>query len=256
MPFTYVSTQEAISAGGLRMVVVGQTPSPWGEAAKGLFHLKGLDWKAVRLVYDDPALLAWTKEASAPVAIYENEAPRAGWRDILHLAERLAPQVPLLPADPKPADVVMRLIADLMNRGGLCWSRRAQLVQAGLAGTGGFHPKVAAYLAAKYADAPDETEQVDAKVAALLGAFTQRLADQAAVQSPYLIGDCVTAADVYCAAAMALFSPLPDEVCHMRDATRAAFEHRDAATAEALSPALLAHRDHMYAAHLELPLSL
>ena len=40
MGFEYVSVEEAIGRDGLRMVVVGQVPSPWGEAAKGLFPSK------------------------------------------------------------------------------------------------------------------------------------------------------------------------------------------------------------------------
>jgi hypothetical protein len=31
------------------MVVVGEVPSPWGEAAKGFLHIKGVNWVAVRL---------------------------------------------------------------------------------------------------------------------------------------------------------------------------------------------------------------
>ena len=42
----------------------------------------------------------------------------------------------------------------------------------------------------------------------------------------------------------------------MSSATRAAFEALDAPTAAALDPALLAHRDMMYARHLALPLKL
>ena len=38
MGFQYVSVEEAIPRAGLRVVVVGKVPSPWGEAAKGLFH--------------------------------------------------------------------------------------------------------------------------------------------------------------------------------------------------------------------------
>src|SRR6185312_3834327 len=49
MPVTYLSTEQAIARPGLRMVVVGNVPSPWGEAAKGIFHIKRLDWAAVRL---------------------------------------------------------------------------------------------------------------------------------------------------------------------------------------------------------------
>ena len=35
MTFEYVSVEQAMARGGLRMVVVGDVPSPWGEAAKG-----------------------------------------------------------------------------------------------------------------------------------------------------------------------------------------------------------------------------
>ena len=56
MTFQYVSVEEAIGRRGLRMVVVGGVPSPWGEAAKGILHINGIDWAAVRLVYDSEPL--------------------------------------------------------------------------------------------------------------------------------------------------------------------------------------------------------
>jgi hypothetical protein len=37
MTFQYVSVDEAIRRSGVRMVVVGGVPSPWGEAAKAFF---------------------------------------------------------------------------------------------------------------------------------------------------------------------------------------------------------------------------
>ncbi len=51
MSFQYVGVEDVIKRGGLRMVVVGGVPSPWGEAAKGILHIKGIEWVAVRLVY-------------------------------------------------------------------------------------------------------------------------------------------------------------------------------------------------------------
>ena len=91
MTFQYLGVEEAIRRGGLRMVVVGDVPSPWGEAAKGFWHIKGIEWAAVRLVYDNEPLKEWAGQRSGPVAIYENERPRSGWAEILLLAERLAP---------------------------------------------------------------------------------------------------------------------------------------------------------------------
>ena len=107
MGFEYVSVEEAIGRDGLRMVVVGGVPSPWGEAAKGLFHIEGIDWVGVRLVHDSEALLQWAGERTGPVAVYGKEAPRPGWREILLLAERLAPAPRLLPADPEAREQVL-----------------------------------------------------------------------------------------------------------------------------------------------------
>ena len=83
MPFEYISTEDAIHANGLRMVVVSNVPSPWGEAAKGILHMKSIQWKAVRLVYDSPVFDEWAKEQSAPIAFFGDEAPRYGWREPL-----------------------------------------------------------------------------------------------------------------------------------------------------------------------------
>ena len=48
------------------MVVVGGVPSPWGEAAKGILHIKGIDWAAVRLVYDSEPLQGMGRPALRP----------------------------------------------------------------------------------------------------------------------------------------------------------------------------------------------
>jgi hypothetical protein len=98
MTFAYVSVEEAIERRGGRMVVVGNVPSPWGEAAKGILHIKAIDWAAVRLVYVSEALQQWAGQRSGPVLIHNDERPRSGWAEILPLAERLAPSPPLLPA--------------------------------------------------------------------------------------------------------------------------------------------------------------
>src|SRR5262249_9913895 len=144
MSFEYVSVEEAIARPGLRMVVVGGVPSPWGEAAKGLFHIKHLDWAAVRLAYDSEALKQWAGQRSGPVAMYDDEPPRSGWRDILLLAERLAPTPALLPADPAAREEVLALAQALCGEDGLGWSRRLQLIHAGLQDRGGFPARVAA----------------------------------------------------------------------------------------------------------------
>jgi hypothetical protein len=138
MVFEYVGVEEAINRGGLRMVVVGGVPSPWGEAAKGILHIKGIEWVAVRLDYDSGPLKKWAGQSNGPVVIYESERPRPGWAEILLLAERLAPTPSLLPTDPAERALVFGLGHEICGEEGLGWSRRLQLVHAGLQNAGGF----------------------------------------------------------------------------------------------------------------------
>jgi len=256
MSIDFATVEEAIARPGLRMVVVGNIPSPWSEAAKGILHVKGISWTAVRLSYDSPALKDWAGQRSGPVAIYESEAPRAGWAEILLLAERLAPQPALLPADAADRALVFGLAHEILGEQGLAWSRRLQLVEAGLQGAGGFQSKVAAYIGKKYGYSPQAGAAATRRVVELLGMLAARLKAQRAAGSDYYVGQGLTAVDIYSATALALLRPLPQEVCAMDPVTRAAFEFREPATDAALDEVLLAHRDLMYRRHLALPLSL
>jgi glutathione S-transferase len=256
MSFAYVSVEEAMARGGLRMVVTSGIPSPWSEAAKGILHIKGIEWVAVRLAYDDERLKTWAGQRSVPVAIYENERPRPGWAEILLLTERLAPTPAMLPADPAERALVFGLAHELCGEAGLGWSRRLQLVHAGLQHAGGFPEPIAMYLGKKYGYRPEAGAASGSRVAELLGMLASRLKAQHEAGSRYFVGDALTAVDVYSATFTAMFGPLPPEQCEMDPSTRAAFETRDAQTEAALDPILFEHRDMMYAKHLALPLAL
>lgn len=256
MSFEYIGVDEAIARRGLRMVVVGGVPSPWGEAAKGILHVKRIEWAAVRLAYDSEPLKRWAGQRNGPIAIYNDEAPRAAWDEILLLAERLAPTPALLPADPAQRALVLELGGGLCGQGGLGWWRRLQLVHAGLNGASGFPEPVAKYLGKKYGYTPEAGAVAGTRVVEMLGQLATRLSAQRAAGSRYVVGDSLTAADIYSATFVAMFRPLPSAQCAMEPSTRAAFETCDAATLAALDPVLLDHRDMMYRDHLELPLSL
>jgi len=256
MAFEYVSVEDAITRDGLRMVVVGGVPSPWGEAAKGILHIKKIDWAAVRLVYDSDALNEWAGQQTGPVAIYENEPPRSGWSEILLLAQRLAPAPALIPKDPAERALMFGLAHEICAEGGLGWTRRLQLIHNGLNDAGGFPQPVAQYLANKYGYSPAAGAAAGQRVVELLNLLTARLKAQQAAGSEFYIGNAVTALDVYSAAFTTMFAPLPPEHCDMHPKTRAAFNTLDAETKAAVDPILPAHRDMMYAKFLALPLSL
>lgn len=258
MTFEYVSVDEATKRSGLRMIVVSNVPSPWGEGAKGILHIKRIPWVAARLAYDDDALKAWTGgERNGPIAFYEAEKARSGWAEILLLAERLAPSPALLPADAAERALVLGLAHELCGEGGLGWSRRLQLIHAGLQSAGGFHERVAKYLGKKYGYyGPEVGAAAGARVTALLAMLAARLKAQRAAGSRFYVGNSLTAVDVYGATFAGMFRPLPEAQCAMDPSTRAAFETLDAPTAAALDPIVFEHRDMMYAEHLELPLKL
>ena len=256
MSFQYIPVEDAIPLQGMRMVVVGKVPSPWGEAAKEIFRLKGIEFAAVRLVYDNPALKSWAGQLSGPVAIYDDEPPRSGWAEILMLAERLAPVPALLPLEPHARAAAIDLADKFCGPGGLGWNRRLQMVHAGLSGAGGFNERVAGYLGGKYGyQAADEAHYTQ-RVVELLGEFAARLRARRDAGSPYYLGSTPSAVDVYGATFMALLKPLPEAQCEMHSGARAAFEWLDEPTRTALDPILLEHRDMMYTRHLALPLSL
>ena len=68
--FRYLTLNEVISHTGLRIVLVQGLPSPWGQAAKTILEIKGLEYVAAPWIpgaaNDD--IVAWGGERSAPVA--------------------------------------------------------------------------------------------------------------------------------------------------------------------------------------------
>ena len=211
---------------GLRMVVVGNVPSPWGEAAKGFLDIKGIEWVAVRLTYDSEQLKEWAGQRSGPVAVYENERPRSGWAEILLLAERLSAEPWLLPADPFERALVFGLAHEICGEGGLGWSRRLQLVHAGLNGSGGFSERVSKYLGKKYGYTPEAGAAAGFRVAELLRMLAERLKAQRRAGSRHYVGNSLTAVDVYSATFTAMFSPLPPAQCKMDATSRSGISTR------------------------------
>jgi glutathione S-transferase len=207
-------------------------------------------------VYDSEALNAWAGQRNGPVAIYNDDKPRSGWAEILMLAETLAPEPALLPAQPVERARVLSIADRFCGQNGLGWCRRLQLVHAGLQKSGGFPERIAGYLGKKYGYDPVVAQGYGDRVRQLLREFSAQLRAQRQAGESYYLADTLSAADVYSAAFMALFRPLPPLLCRMDPAVRAAFEWLDEETRGALDPVLIEHRDMMYARHLELPLSL
>jgi hypothetical protein len=252
----YLDVEQARQKSGLRLVLSAGVPGPWGEAAKGLFHVKGIPFHPVRQspAVPNPELEAWTGCNNAPVAMYEHERPRSGWVEILHLAERLAPAPRLIPEDPEQRVLMFGLANELCGEMGFGWCRRLALI-AGIGAEGALPAarEMAANLDRKYAS-PGSEKVAAARCAEILKLFAARLLAQREAGSRYLLGPDLTALDIYWATFAALVEPLPQEQCPMSPGFRSVYTIQDSDLRRAVDPILMEHRDFVYREHLGLPL--
>ena len=255
----YVEPEDARAMTGLRLALTTGVPGPWGEAAKSIFHVKKLDFVPVRqtAMEANEALVEWTGHRNAPIAVFEDEPARVGWAEILALAERLAPTPSLVPDDERDRALMMGLSHALCSEDGLGWNRRVQLLATMLsAPEARENPALAGtrLLGDSYGFSVEAAARADDRVCKILRLFAEQLAIQRESGHEYLMGPSLTAVDVYWATFAALIEPMPAERCPMPDMLRAGYGAITPAIAEALDPALLAHRDLVYERHLHLPM--
>ena len=252
-----ISIDEARERSGLRLVLLRGLPSPWSQAAKGLVEIEGVPYVRVQMLDGDTpeSLSDWTGQTSYPAAMYEDEAPRSGWAEILLLVERLAERPSLLPKDPATRATLFGYAHEICGEEGFGWSRRLQGIIATLEeGGSGFPKPIAEMLGPKYGYRPGEGDAVRARVIGVLNVLSRRLRAQRDAGSDYYLGDSLTALDIYSATFIGLCKPLPPEQCALPEFLRAGMETMDAETAAALDPILLEHRDNMMRAHFRLPM--
>lgn len=250
----YIPVEEARNAPGLRLVLSAGVPGPWGEAAKSILAYKQLAFTPVHQEGggENVALRDWTGQTSAPVAVYENFPPACHWLDLLMLAERLAPEKPLVPQDAAARVEVLGLSALIAGADGFGWHRRLQMLAPML--TLPKPPEMIARLGAKYGWSPEAYAGAAERLQAISAELDRRLAQQEAAGSDYFVGTVPTAVDFYWANFAAMLKPLPHKDNPMPDYMRATYESGDAATLACLTSRLEAHRDRMYQRHIALPL--
>jgi glutathione S-transferase len=251
---SYLSPAEAIAHNGLRLVLVQGLPSPWGQAVKTIFEIKGLDFVVAPLVMagTNEEIVAWSGQNSAPVVAWKDEAPINKWIDILHLAERLAPEPALIPDDAWDRAVMFGLSNELFGELGIGWCRRLQIIGPAL--NAARPPEFAVMFSEKYGYNRKDAEAASARIVDSLNVFATQLEDQRAQGSSFLVGDMLSAVDIYFTAMMNLVAPLPKEQCPMPDAFRPSFTATDPAIVNALSPILLEHRQHIFDAYFRNPM--
>ena len=241
----YIEVSEALHRPGLRLALTAGFPGPWSEAAKGIFKVKGIAYTAVRQRGGEKneELLAWTRQNSAPCAVYENERPRGGWAEILFLAERLQPQPRLVPVDPRERALMFGLAHEICGEQGLGWTRR-------LTTGGADRPQAPDTMGWKFGFNEAET-MADAprRINEILALLSAQLQAQRSAGSRFFVGAAMSAADIYWTTFSNMVRPLPPELSPMPPWLRKAFSQGDFT----VDPVLIEHRDWMFDKHLGLP---
>jgi glutathione S-transferase len=249
----FVDVATAKAATGTRMVVAGVVPSPWSEAAKGLFRIAKLPVSVVRSIGRDREIAAWTGLDNVPVVVHNNEPVRSSWSAIVGLVARLAPGV-IVPDDPAARAEAMGLIELIAGEDGIGWNGRLSMIHAGITTNGerGFAQPIAGYLANRYGYMPAAAEGLRDRVGAQLAVLATRLAGR-----DYFGGDRPQALDAYAATVLTPFVAIGEQDCiGIAPMVRHAFASC-AADFGALVPAeLLALRARMFERHLGWPIQL
>jgi glutathione S-transferase len=247
----YLTIDQAREADGLRLILTAGVPGPWSESAKQVFAYKHIAFLPVaqQLFGENAELLDWVGVRNAPVAVYPGEAPKTGWREILALAEQLAPQPALLPADAEARADVLALSDAICGRDGFGWNRRLTLFVA--SGVGGAD---ASDLQRSYGLEAEAAARAPARTAAILRQLAERLHRQYAAGRRAFVGGGITACDLYWACFSLMVRPVRRDWARIPDFVHDLYAQLPSEIADALDDLLIEHRDHVFETYVRLPL--
>ncbi len=254
-----VDVATARAASGVRLVVSGLVPSPWSEAAKGIFAIANIPAMTVRRMRDGAEITAWTGVDNVPVVLYEAEPPRTHWAAITTLAARLAGPDVVIPTDVAARAETMGLLHEIAGEDGLGWNGRLAMIDATLTSGGarGFPLQVGQRLAERYGYTVEGARSSRARVAAQLELLLTRLRAQSALGHTYLGGARVSALDVYVATFLTPLTDITPADCPaLLPVLRQAFACAHEALGALVPGELLAHRKMMFERHLAWPIAL
>ena len=252
--FVDLETAAAMTT-GTRVTFIPGVPALYAEALKNLCFVKRVP--LVRALHPmmgvDEAtgqdrqarLYELTSQTSIPTLWHDDERPRNVWIEQLSLVERIgAPDAPrLIPDDFECRAEMLGLCAIVLGEDGMVWNMRILSDSP---------------LAQKYGYSPTASAAAPTKVAEVLRLMDARLAAQAQRGSRYLIGDALTALDIYWATmSMSVRVPPP----HIMPLTRQnrgllkffAMNGELPVVAEAVSERHIAHQEYILTSYCETP---
>ena len=186
-----------------------------------------------------------TSQTSLPTMLHNEERPRNVWTEQLALAEAIgAPDSPLLiPEDFESRVDMFGLCAVVLAEDGLVWNMR--IMNDGPLGR-------------KYGYSEAASAAAPAKVAKVLALLDRRLQSQAEQCSKYLVGNAVSAADIYWATMSMCVTATPPDLMPVTQQNQGmlkffAANAKNPVIAEALSPRIEDHQRYILTTYCETP---
>ena len=186
-----------------------------------------------------------TSQSSLPTMFVNDERPRNVWIEQLALAERIgsATSPALIPADFEQRVEVFGLCSVVLGEDGLVWNMR--IMNDGPLGR-------------KYGYTEAASLTAPAKIAEVTGLIDRRLEKQAEHGSRYLVGETLTAADIYWATMSMSITAVPPEIMPVTEQNQGMLKFFAANSkipiiAEVLSHRIEAHQRHILQAYCETP---
>lgn len=252
----FITLEEAAAMKtGTRVTFIPGIPAMYAEALKNICYVKGIP--LIRVLHPmmgvdketgedrQARLYELTSQTSLPTMLHDEERPRNVWIEQLGLAERIgAPGAPkLIPDDFEQRIEVIGLCEAVLGEGGFVWNMRILNDSP---------------LGRKYGYSDDASAEAPGKIAAILKLIDQRLANQAQRGSPYLVGDTVTAADVYWATMSMAVLPAPTDIMPLTKQNQGmlkffAMNGQIPAVANALTERIGVHQRYILSTYCETP---
>ena len=206
----FITLEEAAAmTSGTRITFIPGAQALYSEALKNICFVKKIP--LIRVIHpqmgiDDATgedrqarLYELTSQTSLPTMLNENERPRNVWIEQLALAEQIgATDAPaLIPNSFELRVEVFGLCAVILAEDGFTWNMRILVDNP----TG-----------RKYGYSEEASAAAPGKIADVINLIDSRLQTQQERRSPYLVGDSLTAADIYWATMSMSVLPVPTDI--------------------------------------------
>ncbi len=206
----FISLNEAAEmTKGTRITFIPGVQALYAEALKNICFVKNIP--VIRALHPvmgidkdtgedrQARLYELTSQTGLPTMFHDEERPRNVWTEQLALAERIggSGSPSLIPASFEQRVEMFGLCAVVLGEDGLVWNMR--ILNDGP-------------LSRKYGFSDDASAAAPAKIAEVITLIDTCLQRQAEQGSPYLVGDALTAADVYSATMSMCVTATPPEI--------------------------------------------